>query len=513
MSLWALENLQIFINIFHKKKLLLTFLAICPSIIYAQRYGCNWIGGFDSWAGYPWGNTVLNFTDTSVNVLNHPTDMNFFRSCSIISDSAGTILFYTNGVYIADASDDTMQNGSGLNPSTYTSSLFEDGLGLPQGNLIIPGDSAANEYYLFHVTLDDIQGSAGQPINFYRSTIDISQNGGLGSVINKNEIIFSDTLIAGEITAVKHANGRDWWLIMQRSNSNEYILLLKTPYQILGPFRQSIGGNIIFGSSGQAVFSPDGSRYAHGNAELGGVDVFDFDRCTGLFSNFIHIVNNDTSAIGVAFSKSGQYLYVISFIKIYQYDVTVANIPASEIVVATFDGFADPGPPFYTTFYLGALAPDGKIYVNTSNGTKFFHVIEDPDSLGVNCHVSQHGLELAGYNVFSLPSVLNYNLGPLTGSNCDSLTLFTNEITFDATAIIYPNPSNGKIIFLKCDSPFAHKGKLEIFNVYGINVCDLLIGQTNPVQEIFLPDLTNGIYNARILFNNDIENIKFIVQK
>ncbi|MBL0072630.1 MAG: hypothetical protein IPP34_12865 [Bacteroidetes bacterium] len=39
----------------------------------------------------------------------------------------GNILFYTNGIYISDATGDTMQNGSGPNPSVYTS-WYPDGL-------------------------------------------------------------------------------------------------------------------------------------------------------------------------------------------------------------------------------------------------------------------------------------------------------------------------------------------------------------------------------------------------
>ncbi|MCB0849322.1 MAG: hypothetical protein KDC20_06170, partial [Bacteroidetes bacterium] len=54
-----------------------------------------------------------------------------------ISDVSGNMLFYTNGYYIADATNDTMQNGSGLNPGAYANA-FSDGFMIPQGALIIP---------------------------------------------------------------------------------------------------------------------------------------------------------------------------------------------------------------------------------------------------------------------------------------------------------------------------------------------------------------------------------------
>ncbi|MBL0074056.1 MAG: hypothetical protein IPP34_20565 [Bacteroidetes bacterium] len=52
------------------------------------------------------------------------------------------------------------------------------------------------------------------------SIVDLDLNGGLGSVILKNYPIISDTLNCGKITATRHANGRDWWVVCHRVNTN-----------------------------------------------------------------------------------------------------------------------------------------------------------------------------------------------------------------------------------------------------------------------------------------------------
>ncbi|HRF38555.1 MAG TPA: hypothetical protein PK198_07190, partial [Saprospiraceae bacterium] len=71
-------------------------------------------------------------------------------------------------------------------------------------------------------------------------------------------------------------------------------------------------------------------------------------------------------------------------------------------------------------FYLAQLAPDGKIYINSNNGVRYLHVINQPDSLGLACDVCQHCVELPSINALSLPNFPNYRLHHLEGSPCDT---------------------------------------------------------------------------------------------
>ncbi len=81
-------------------------------------------------------------------------EIDFFRTNANITDTAGNLLFSTNGAYIANATGDTMLNGAGLNPAWYTS-LYPNGLHIGQGSLILPKPDHPGTYYLFHGTLDD----------------------------------------------------------------------------------------------------------------------------------------------------------------------------------------------------------------------------------------------------------------------------------------------------------------------------------------------------------------------
>lgn len=62
-------------------------------------------------------------------------------------------------------------------------------------------------------------------------------NGGLGSVISKNYILINDSMNVGKIAACKHGNGRDWWIVIHRVNTNRFFKFLLTPYGFTGPFK------------------------------------------------------------------------------------------------------------------------------------------------------------------------------------------------------------------------------------------------------------------------------------
>jgi hypothetical protein len=114
----------------------------------------NWITGYASWGGLPFGQTRINFISGIPSISYDSLNMDFRHTHANISDSQGNLLFYTNGYYIADASHDTMQNGSGINPGAYAS-MFTDGFMIPQGALIIPKPGSNSIYYLFHCTVED----------------------------------------------------------------------------------------------------------------------------------------------------------------------------------------------------------------------------------------------------------------------------------------------------------------------------------------------------------------------
>ncbi|MGB3869291.1 MAG: hypothetical protein WA937_07485 [Flavobacteriales bacterium] len=470
-----------------------------------------WLGGFEDESPPPWGGVDLNFATGNLVISTVDRQIDFKRTNTNITDADGNILFSTNGAYIANATGDTMLNGGGLNPSWYTAN-HPEGLYISQGYLILPKPDAPGIYYLIHSTIDDPPNSLSHYL--YLSTVDMALDDGLGAVTNKNQILIADTLNTGRITAVRHANGRDWWIYCFKANTNIHHRLLLSPNGVSVDGAQAIGVVRTL-DHGQACFSPDGSRFAYysgfGTADL---EVFDFDRCTGLFSNPVQISINDANSMGgVAFAPNSRYLYVSSVLDVYQYDTEVSDIAATMVHIAHWDSTYSPSPPFATMFDIAQLAPDGKVYIGTGNGTLRLHVIHNPDEPGLACNLEQHGVELPRYFMNSLPNHPNYHLGAVAGSVCDSLGINTLTPALsqgEGEMRAFPNPSADGHFVLGYPA-HAGVGWLEVRDIAGRVVLHERIPQWSTVHAVELLGQAAGMYNCTLRWGRQVLTTRVIL--
>jgi hypothetical protein len=474
---------------------LAVLLLTTPVGLIAQGLNNLWMGGYASWAGPPYGGVDIDFSSGSLVVSAVSRDIGFFRTNTNITDASGAALFSTNGTFVANALGDTMLNGGGLNPGPYIAS-YPDGISIPQGALILPKPESPGVYWLLHLTVDDQVGLYAEQL--YLTTIDMSLDGGLGGVVSKNQVILTDDLNVGRLTAVRHANGRDWWAFCHKINTDVYYRLLVTPSGISLDGTQSIGV-IRNADAGQVCFSPDGSKFAYYWGEPGeDLDLFQFDRCTGLFYDPVYVPITDyDGGIGVAFSPNSRFVYVSSIFDVYQFDTEAADIAASMVHIAEWDSTYSPFPPFATLFDIAQLAPDGKIYISTGNSTDKLHVIHEPDQPGLACNMEQHGISLPRYFSNSLPNHPNYHLGPVLGSVCDSLGMgIMDDEVVRVAARAFPNPSNGTFMLSYPVQPEA--GLLEVLDMQGRVVYRSPLAAWSQVQHVELQDVASGMYQCRL---------------
>ena len=384
-----------------------------------------WLFGYDSFTQPGFGGFVLDFNSNIPEVYYEPKEMEFNQTSATICDTDGNLLFYTNGIYIANAAHQMMVNGDSLSPGPGTFS-YPSGLPISQGLIILPIPENEKKYILIHGLLDIPPGLGPIYSHLYYSIIDMELDNGLGAVTEKNVEIMEGQLHRGKITATRHGNGRDWWVVIPEHDTNRYFRMLLTPDGLEGPYLQTIGSPNMSGI-GQSIFTPNGYkyiRYENANINEGTyLNFYDFDRCTGLLSNQLQLNQIDTSwGNGLAVSPNSRYAYFSAFRYVYQFDLWADDIIASKDTIAVYDGFVSPWP-FSSTFYLAQLGPDGKIYINTRDATTVMHVIHDPDKKGEACNLEQHGIQFPAYNSFTIPNSPNFRLGPLDGSPCDTLGL------------------------------------------------------------------------------------------
>ncbi len=487
--------------------------SIGSTIALSQGLNNWWLTGYYSNTEPLFGGAAIQFSGLEVPyVVAHQREMNLSTTVANISDENGELLFYTNGVFIADRNDSPMPNGNDLNPSFYTNSEGLWGLSIPQADLVLPASTVDSLFFLIHCTADSITSAGLYYTRYlYRTTVNKTLNSGDGDVLLKNEVLYEGALEPGGNTLVRHANGRDWWVMTHGSANDEFVSFLITPDSVMGPYYQQIG--VQRGGYGpMGIFSPDGTRFAYVDGNYG-LDLFSFDRCTGLLSDHVHIpLAGSVGSRGNAFSPNGEVLYVTEGEKVYQYDLTASNIAASRITVAEWDGFYDTHPAFSTLFWIARLAPDGKIYISTGNGTRYLHVIHQPDVLGMGCNVEQRGVELPTYNANSIPYHPNYWLGPIDGSPCDSLGISVGlpDRVISLNASVYPNPSTGG--FTLGYSAQAEAGELEVLDMAGRVIHRQRLAPWSTVKKVELPGVPAGMYHCRLRWQDRTATTRLVIE-
>ena len=478
---------------------------------YSQhRIDNNWLIGCESYAGSPWGITQMNFSNDSLAISWHDMPINFDRSASIISnEETGEILFCANGFTILDRNADTMQNAFGFSPCPYSTSYADEGVTFSQGALVLPFPDHSNQYYMFHEPIVISINGITYANKLLYSFIDLTANNGLGKVSNKNSTAVVDSLSEGILTAVKHANGRDYWVIAPRYSADGYHIFLLTPNGLENKGYQAIcTRRLSYGGGSTALFSPDGAKYVKHDVYLADrLIILDFDRCTGTFSNPVEIDIPYQGAGGASISPNSRYLYVNTDVTMWQMDLWAADIEASKTLIATYDGFAS---PFGSTFYMGQLAPNGKIYYCCTNGENVMHVIDHPDSAGVACGFRQHAIQLLSYNSFTMPHYPNYYLGAMAGSGCDTITTATNQLIQIATIYAYPNPSKDKVFI--GGNHLQNDVTLLLVNSLGQEIYHQAWQNTQVETSISMAHFPQGIYYLRVLAGGNIFTEKIIKQ-
>jgi hypothetical protein len=491
----------------------LMFLLFISSESFSQGFNHTWLLGYHTSTSNNDTLMRMDFDSSNSTLVSAFRKMPFGETQGNISDANGNFLMSSNGIWIANSINDTMLNGTNLNPGFAATSAKPFGLSVLNGNIILPMPNDTNKFVLFHQTFGDFTNYA---INIFYTVIDKTLDGGKGGVVSKNNIALSGAFGYG-MAACKHGNGRDWWIVALNNTANIIHKFLLTPNNVQYVGSQNLNVPAYGDWTGQPVFSPDGNKFAyrHGYGTSSNwnqnMRLFHFDRCDATFTlDSIIDYSDSLVGFGTAFSANSRFLYFSSYSHLFQLDTdSLTNIGSLQLV-KTNDTFASPSPPFYTNFYAMYLAADSKIYIVSTNSVVDLHSINFPDSSGISCNVQLHNLHLPKFNARTVPVHPNYYLGRLIGSPCDSLTSINDLAEHDFRFSISPNPSNGnfKIIYLL---PQNKKGMLEIFDVTGKRVYAQNLPHWSTLQKISLPNLTSGVYSCSIISGSGRINKKLIV--
>lgn len=344
-----------------------------------------------------------------------PVSWQFPYSAASISDAnTGQYLFSTNGIKVFNKNNTVMYNGFSM-PGSIESCQ----------HIIVPKPDSTNVFYV--ITTDEAK-MVNNGVRY--SVVDMSQQGGLGAVTIKNQLLTPGPTTE-RVTAVRHCNGKDYWVLTHPANSNDFNAYLITKNGInLSPVVSQAGTvqqylSIYSGTTryregfGVLKASPNGKKLAIGleSDSLPILEIYDFDNSTGVVSNPITInYPGRMGPWGCSFSPDNSKLYSIPHSRptfdttfVYQYDLS-SGVPATIIASQTLVFQMVHSTNGYMNFLcLPQMAPDGKIYV-TRHLTDTIAVINNPNSPGLSCNFQYPGPILPGtISMMSFPNFIDAN--------------------------------------------------------------------------------------------------------
>lgn len=377
-----------------KLSLQLLFILISSQVCLAQNEFNVWHFSNASALDFNSGSPVVLYT-SSIGTL---------EGSASICDSAGQILFYTDGSYVWDRTDGFMLNGAGLQGDESST----------QSALICPDPGNISQYYIFTA---DQGGYAGPNSGVHYCKVDMSQNSGLGEVVT-SQIQLLPPPATEKITAVRHNNGIDFWIITHPFNSNTFqVFLLSASGVNSAPVISAVGMNhypLYPGFYGETIgymkASPNGKKLALANLDQAFVEIFDFDNSTGTVSNAVTIQYPlSILPYGISFSPNSSLLYSTVTAPqtgtsyIYQYDIS--NYSASSIIASQYIAASVTNSNGMEMFAALQLGPDGKIYAARDNMT--LDVISSPDAYGSGCGYSAAVVTFPSWGQIGLPNCID----------------------------------------------------------------------------------------------------------
>jgi hypothetical protein len=455
-------------------------------------------------------------------------------TCASICDSVGDLLFYCGSPnwqtwlnnqgftpkfgYVINKNHQTMQAGDSL-----------AGLLWYQEMVIVPMPGNDSLFYVF------CAGVVDPVIGLFYSIVDIKYNNGQGRVVQKNVQLRNDSICDG-ITAVRHGNGRDWWVIVRSWKSyptNDITAFFIDPSGVTAMPTQYIGTNTPFDGAYRMKFNQSGNHLYNVSA-FGVFGRLDFDRCSGIFSNFIEYVGANNPYFwywGFEVSLDESKLYTSQIYQtanqdtgyILQFDLNDPNFLASADTLGTFTAPDTPG--------LLEMGPDGKIYVsitwagpdtcydylycygtvNTTNSN--LSVINYPDSAGAACDFQPFSFNLGGHKTYwGLPNNHNYELGSWVGSPCDTLSVGIPEFLQRNGELKLYYDKSWQTVFVNAEELKGRKATLQFYNTNGQLIESLQSGVDGGyfTHSTSFAAQPNGLYIVRLQTEKEVLTGKFV---
>lgn len=216
------------------------FVVIVSSIgnnLLSQKEDYNWVlgtAGKDNRPTEPYGNFIMSFDNESLLMKRIVSEAKMYNTNSVISNAEGLLQLYSNGYLVFGNNHKALPGLEEINRDSYWWRIT--GYPFNQAILILQDPGHKNQYYLIYC-YDAKPPDNNDTIirtNILRASLvnlEIPIN---PIVIYKDKDIHLGKFGVGEITATRHANGRDWWIVIPKRYSKDlFVFIGSKGYSIL----------------------------------------------------------------------------------------------------------------------------------------------------------------------------------------------------------------------------------------------------------------------------------------
>lgn len=460
----------------------------------ANNYDNNWMMGHHYYPNTGLGGLNFSLKD-SIQSPRYLSDVEMYRGLCVMSDRSGNLQFYTNGYQIMNRDNEVM---TGSDCFQFSDPSLPEFYLSNQSLMSIPAINNDSMYYLFDIEPKRISGDnwlAGNKLTL--TTINMRGDDGLGEVVSCKDIIIEDDLLNSTMQATRHANQKDWWIIVGKHNSNEYYKIRLTGNGIESIQTDNWTIQHLVTISGQSTFSPDGQYFAQVINEDQEVNIWRFDNETGSLYDHktytITSVDEYENPYGCSFSPNSRFLYISSLSQLRQLDLCQYDEIEMELI-AEWDGRYE----FFYPLFFGKqmLTPlENIVVVSYGNSHRSLGLINSPNKKGIDCDFRQHYIKLNEYTR-NLGDVIPYYPHFRQYETFDGdCAVATETPSHQERAAIFPNPVQaGNVVH------FSTKASGSIFDISGN-----FISQFQQTDMLDIGSLHAGSYLIRT--NNGIEKL------
>ena len=364
--------------------LLQAFLFLAPLIAGAQKENHTWYAPYLS----------LDFNPVPAPVFLPAPNMPSNGQPASISDSAGALLFYTNGNVVYGKDHLPMPNGLLAGGATSRFDLH------PCSALILP--KSGSQYYLFSLLPDSISVDLPDSVatqymihpSLYYSIIDMQLNGGNGDIVpGSKKILLHREVMRGFLAGCRGPGCDSAWIVAHERQAAAFLAYPVTASGVGSPASSVAGVNFLADNMPgygfhYGKFSPDAGTLALFSwrrsialpvdpGTFASLELISFNKQSGIFSNAKSLFENlDYSPFmygfyPMSFSPDSKKFYTVqrtdydvaNWNKVVQYDLNapaIVSILASEQVIGEIPAAGPAGSSFMNDM---RLATDNQIYI------------------------------------------------------------------------------------------------------------------------------------------------------